>query len=131
MQKISRSDVPSNLYQFSSLVWSVRVVVNVFIINDKNLSNDYFRNDLRQTLSDLSERYSQIMKDNETEEIKIDDICHQSLHFLQTSTEELMNIIGNKNISQNIFPQKDEQIVEQSVDQIEGQTEEETKSEFL
>ena len=91
--------MPSNLYQISSLVWSVRVVIGVYLVGQSINDSD---TDLGQCLSDLSDRYCRVVQSTESNERSIDNISHQSLHLIQASHRELMDIIGNKSSASDI-----------------------------
>jgi hypothetical protein len=93
MQKLSRSEVPSNLYQISSLVWTLQFVINFYICITHKI--DDYQVNLRQLLTSLTDKYSERVESSfEKDCSSIDDICRQSLFFLQASNDELAAIIG-------------------------------------
>lgn len=98
---MSRSEVPSNLYQISSLVWSVQFMVNFFICSHETLRNTEYRDSLKQLLTDLCDKFTEYLQLNDTNDSTIDDICHQSLFFLQASNDELLDIIGSDKVIKN------------------------------
>lgn len=121
MQKISKSEMPSNLYQISSLVWSVRVVADVFLVSHAVADAGQ---DLSQCLTDLCRRYCEVVRTTETSEPSIDRISHHSLHLIQASHRELMDIIGKKSSDQT-----DNNNNEDS-DEIDSQDDEDTEEEL-
>lgn len=102
IQKIIGSEVPSNLYQFSSLVWSVQFITYLYLCCDQKLTKNQFRDDLKQLFIELCDKYIENVESIEANETTIDHICHQSLFFLQASDQELEDIIGCDKVIKNI-----------------------------
>jgi hypothetical protein len=82
-------------------------MVNFYISSNEKLRNSEYRDSLKQLLIDLCDRYTGCVQLSDTNDTTIDDICHQSLFFLQASNDELAVIIGSDKVIKNNCEDKD------------------------
>jgi hypothetical protein len=82
-------------------------MVNFYISSNEKLRNSEYRDSLKQLLIDLCDRYTGCVQLSDTNDTTIDDICHQSLFFLQASNDELADIIGSDKVIKNNCEDKD------------------------
>jgi len=76
-------------------------MINFYLCSDEKLRNADYRDSVKQLLTDLCDKYTEYVQLSQTNDNTIDDICHQSLFFLQATNDELADIIGSDKVIKN------------------------------